>query len=86
METLFLTDFYDIYEVKIIRETEKMVIIENNKTYKTNFKKSEIWTEIFETKEEAKMKAIKNFESKIDYYLSEIKRFNDLLNKFYSIK
>jgi len=42
MKTLFITDLYDIYEVKIIKETEKMVIVENNKTYKTNFKKNEI--------------------------------------------
>ncbi len=83
MKTLFITDLYDIYEVKIIKETEKMVIVENNKTYKTNFKKNEIWTEIFETKEDCKKDAIKYFESKIDFYLSETKRFNDLIKKFY---
>ena len=86
--TLYVLDgrnWDELIEVSLIKETPKMIIIEGH--WKTNFNKTEIWTNIFKSLEEGTAYIRNKLISRREWILKEMRNIemklekNDFLNK-----
>lgn len=79
---IYVVDGCELFELEVERETEKSFkCYKNDATWKINYRKVNLGTEVFLDKEEALKKNIDFLDRKISFISEELERYNSILKE-----